>query len=229
MKRFIYFIFLILFALTSCEKEDGQDTNGHDFVDLGLPSGTLWATMNVGADSPEDYGDYFAWGETKSKKEYSIETYKWCWGTYDTYTKYCSDSEYGDVDNRIVLELSDDAANVNWGGDCRMPTKSELAELFNNCTLNVGNRKGVNGLTLTGPNGKSIFLPAAGVSYEKSIGAAAGYSFYYWTSSYARTAYAHIWYAGTDGYELSFGDYFENDWTGGMDRCIGASVRPVLR
>ena len=81
-------------------------------VDLGLPSGTLWADRNIGADSPEGYGDYFAWGETRPKSTYSWSTYKYCKGSYDTMTKYCTDSSRGTVDNKTVLEAADDAAIV---------------------------------------------------------------------------------------------------------------------
>ena len=81
--------------------------NGHEYVDLGLPSGTLWATCNVGASKPEEYGDYFAWGETQPKSNYHWNTYKWCRGSYDTQTKYCTDTDSyycGTVDNKTQLE-----------------------------------------------------------------------------------------------------------------------------
>ena len=94
----------------------------HEWVDLGLTSGTLWATCNVGATAPEDYGDYFAWGETEPKEDYSWSTYKWCNGSYKTQTKYCTNSKYGTVDDKTELEPEDDAAFVNWGSTWRMPT-----------------------------------------------------------------------------------------------------------
>ncbi|MCQ2319676.1 MAG: hypothetical protein MJZ90_12290 [Bacteroidales bacterium] len=106
-------------------------TAAHEYVDLGLPSGLLWATCNVGADSPEDYGDYFAWGETETKSDYDWDTYKWCNGSYNTLTKYNTKSSYGTVDNKTTLELSDDAARANWGGSWRMPTEAEFQELIN--------------------------------------------------------------------------------------------------
>ena len=111
----------------------------HDYVDLGLPSGTLWATCNVGADSPEDYGDYFAWGETQPKDTYDWSTYQYCNGSYNTLTKYSVeffDSWYeqytnygynGFIDNLTTLLPEDDAATANWGADWRMPTKKDLA------------------------------------------------------------------------------------------------------
>ncbi|MBO5975390.1 MAG: hypothetical protein J6P95_06730, partial [Paludibacteraceae bacterium] len=99
--------------------------NGFGYIDLGLPSGLKWATCNVGADSPEEYGDYFAWGETTSKTTYDWSTYKWCNGSYYTMTKYCDNSYYGIVDDKTVLDPEDDAAFVNMGGSWRMPTKAE--------------------------------------------------------------------------------------------------------
>ncbi|MBQ7388798.1 MAG: hypothetical protein IJW01_05480 [Paludibacteraceae bacterium] len=106
--------------------------NGYVWIDLGLS--VKWATCNVGATSPEKYGNYYAWGETEPKTTYTWATYKWCNGSYDTQTKYCTDSSRGTVDNKTVLELADDAANVNWGGAWRMPTDAECQELIDNCT-----------------------------------------------------------------------------------------------
>ena len=136
--------------------------DGREYVDLGLPSGTLWATMNIGASSPEDYGDYFAWGETSPKSNYTISTYKWCNGSSTTMTKYCMDSNYGTYDGKSILEPADDAATVNWSSSWHMPSKVQLQELVDNCTWTWTTRNGVNGHLVTGPNGNSMFLPAAG-------------------------------------------------------------------
>ena len=109
--------------------------NGHDYTDLGLPSGTLWATCNVGANVPENYGDFFAWGEVSAKSSYSWSNYKYCNGDFNSLTKYCSMSSFGDngfTDNLKVLEPSDDAATANWGQDWRMPTVEEMRELRDN-------------------------------------------------------------------------------------------------
>ncbi len=168
------------------EIEDSYDyipsgvSNGYEYVDLGLPSGTLWATCNVGADTPLGYGTHFAWGETEPKDEYSLSTYKW----YDEgYNKYCSGQFiYSDTckieDNKIDLELSDDAANANLGGGWRMPTLKEMQELFQNCTWDWKSINGVKGHVITSNNGNSIFLPAAACSgYDvNSFGN-------YWTST----------------------------------------------
>ncbi len=134
----------------------------HEYVDLGLPSGTLWATCNVGANAPEEYGHYFAWGETELKGDFTWETYKWCNGTSRSMTKYCTKSSYGTIDNKTELEPEDDAAQVNWGPSWRMPSQEQINELMNNCSREMTTVNGVNGMRLTGLNGNSIFLPAAG-------------------------------------------------------------------
>lgn len=136
--------------------------NGHDYVDLGLPSGLKWATMNIGATTVEGYGSRFAWGETTSKTSCSWGNYKFGNSPY-ALTKYCTISSYGTVDNKTVLDLEDDAAHVNWGGRWRMPTKAEFTELINNCTSTYTTQNGVNGLKVVSQkNGNSIFFPAAG-------------------------------------------------------------------
>jgi len=151
----------------------------HTYVDLGLPSGTLWATCNVGANSPEEYGDYFAWGETAPKDVYNWETYKWCNGSSTSITKYCSNSSYGTVDNKTELESEDDAAYVNWGPSWRMPTREQQRELVDNCSWTWTQQNSVNGYLVTGPNGKSIFLPAAGIRSNESLGLVGSYGFYW--------------------------------------------------
>ena len=193
-----------------------QEINGHEYVDLGLPSGTLWATCNVGASKPEDYGNYYAWGETAKKRRYNWRTYKWCNGSYNTLTKYNTDSYYGTVDNKKVLDPEDDAAHVNWGGAWRMPTYDEIRELVDNCTWTWTTQGGKNGYRVTGLNGKSIFLPAAGCYYGGSRNYA-GSDGYYWSGSL-----------------LSLPDYaYRLDFdSGGVDmddsyRGCGPSVRPV--
>ena len=180
-----------------------DETDEHEWVDLGLPSGTLWATCNVGANAPEEYGDYFAWGETEPKDVYSWETYKWCNGSDTTLTKYCTKSKYGYngfVDNKTELDPEDDAAYVNWGASWRMPTKSQLGELRSECTWLWSNLNGVNGILVTGPNGNSIFLPANGCRTGSSLilsnvgnywslnlyiyGGIDAYDFYFWSDGF---------------------------------------------
>ena len=128
--------------------------NGHEYVDLGLPSGLKWATCNVGAIKPEEYGDYFAWGEIKPKQRYDDDNY-----TYKS--------------NPETLPLSADAANVNWGGKWRMPTKAEQDELRNYCTWEWTTLNGEKGYkVISKKNGNSIFLPAAGCRYSSGLDSA---------------------------------------------------------
>lgn len=152
--------------------ESDDSYNGHEYVDLGLPSGTLWATCNVGATTPEGYGNYYAWGETETKDIYDWSTYKWCNGNYKQLTKYCRKSHYGDngfTDELTHLQLSDDAARANWGGDWRMPTKAEWQELLNFTTHMEMTRNGVKGRLFIGSNGATLFLPAAGYREDGSL------------------------------------------------------------
>ena len=159
---------------------DEPVTPDHEYVDLGLPSGTLWATCNVGATAPEEYGDYFAWGETETKDVYNWSTYKWCNGSYNTLTKYCTRSSYGTVDNKTELDTEDDAAYVNWGENWRMPTYDQQTELRTNCTWTWTTQNGVNGYLVTGSNGNTLFLPAAGGRFDSSLNGAGSWG-YYWS------------------------------------------------
>lgn len=138
----------------------GIDANGHEYIDLDLPSGTLWASCNIGATKPEDFGDYFAWGEIESKEIYDGSTYKW---GEDTYTKYNSE------DGLTQLQQEDDVAIVEWGSEWRMPIADEIEELLNNCDYTWTEVNGVKGARLTGPNGNSVFFPASGLLYDEDV------------------------------------------------------------
>ena len=195
------------------------DPNGHEYVDLGLS--VKWATCNVGATRPEVYGGYYAWGETEEKDNYDWSTYKWCNGSNDTMTKYCTNSDYGTVDNKTVLDPEDDVAHVKWGGSWRMPTKAEQDELRENCIWTWTTQNGVGVCKVTGPNGNSIFLPAARLYYGKEF--------------YDRGVFGAYWsntldnnYSTKDSYmahAVGFGyDYCS---AGVSERFIGRSVRPV--
>lgn len=143
----------------------GSVISNPDYVDLGLPSGLLWATRNVGADTPEEFGDYFAFGETQTKNTNNWSNYQYCNGNYNQLTKYCTNSNYGYngfADYLTTLQPEDDAATVNWGADWRMPTKEEWRELFQNTTQTWTTQNGVNGLLFTAPNNNTLFLPATG-------------------------------------------------------------------
>lgn len=196
----------------------------HEWVDLGLPSGTLWATCNVGASSPEEYGDYFAWGETEPKTTYSWNTYKWCNGSAKTLTKYCISSSYGYngfTDTLTELEYEDDAATKSWGSDWQIPSLAQIQELYSiSYTTTIWTtQNGVCGYKITSKsNGNSIFLPAAGCRAEPNL-IYAGNDGYFWSSSLGQNDH--------DGaYGLHFGN-FGWGWTNWGDRNCGRSVRPV--
>lgn len=193
----------------------------NEWVDLGLPSGTLWATCNVGASSPEDYGDYFAWGETAPKDYYDWSTYKWCNGSNDTMTKYCTDSSYGYngfVDNKTELDPEDDAAYVNWGPSWCLPTTEQQRELYEKCSSVWTEQNGVNGCLITGPNGNTLFLPAAGNRWGESLYGAGSWG-YYWSRT-LDSSYSD--YACSLG--CNSGGVYWNDY---VDRGNGFAVRAV--
>ncbi|MEE0871351.1 MAG: hypothetical protein U0L52_08320, partial [Bacteroidaceae bacterium] len=180
-----------------------------------------WADRNVGADSPEDYGDYFAWGETEPKETYSLITYKWYFYSDENryFTKYCTDSFLGIVDNNTVLDLEDDAAYKNMGEEWRMPTEEELGELNRECTWEWIIKNGINGYKVTGSNGNSIFLPAAGLRRNSDL-AVVGITGVYWSSSLydSDTPCAHDLFFTSNEHNTTF--YIRDE---------GRSVRAVAR
>lgn len=201
-------------------------------VDLGLPSGLKWATMNIGASAPEEYGEYFAWGETQPKTEYNWATYKFMLGTTynEGFSKYVTDSSYGTVDNKTVLDPEDDAASVNWGGSWRMPTEEDWTELCRKCSwkwTSDYNGTGVAGSVVTskisGYTDKSIFIPAAG-GYRINGLTEAGSWVTYWSSSLidnTRDQVYHFYYISSyDGSSAN---------RGGDSRYAGKPIRPVTR
>ena len=181
-----------------------------EYVDLGLS--VKWATFNVGATSPEDDGDYFAWGETETKETYSWATYKWCDGTQNTMTKYNA------TDGKTILEPADDAAQVHWGGNWRMPSKEEVDELTQQCNWIWTTHNNVNGYKVTGPNGNSIFLPAAGY---KGAGPTypAGEDGLYWTNTLEKRHYSYLIVLHDDAPPTQAGS--------SGTRCFGFTIRPV--
>ncbi len=227
-------IMLIVAAIivSGCNKSDepnngenhGASVSGsignHDYVDLGLPSGTLWATCNVGADAPKDYGDYFAWGETGPKEVYAWNTYQF--GNYsDGITKYFMrpfENFQGFADDIKVLEECDDAASVLWGGGWHIPTYNQWRELINNCTLDGPHVNGVNDWAFVGPNGNRLVLPFAGFKEGTTV---SGYYGYYWSSSlYAEhpddSGSAWLFFNEGNDYSMSFDT-----------RNLGLTIRPV--
>ena len=195
-------------------------------VDLGLPSGTLWANMNVGASSPEDYGDYFAWGETEpydenGKTDFGWFTYKWCNGPYDTMTKYCNNSRYGNdgfTDDKTELDPEDDAAYVNWGSDWRMPSQEQLEELFNSSytITEWTTQNGVKGRLITSKsNGNSIFLPAASYCEDSWFHVGNGV---YWSRTLYESHPNYAWGLATSSRDFGIDPVY---------RYLGVTVRPV--
>ena len=228
MKKILLLMAIVALPLVfiSCgdDKDEPTAPDGHQYVDLGLPSGTLWATCNIGANSPEEYGDYFAWGETVPKAAYEWSTYKWCEGNYDLMTKYCNNYDFGTVDNKTVLELEDDAAHVNWGASWRVPTNEQLEELRLNCTWLWTTKNGVNGCKVIGPNGATLFLPAAGRHTGSSL-EYADHDAFYWSRSLTllyEDGYGPI---PTSAFILGF-----DQWTlecNIISRPVGITVRAV--
>ena len=218
--------------------------NGHEYVDLGLPSGTKWATCNVGATKPEEFGDYYAWGETTTKETYNWETYKY--GTYDYDGDYSKLTKYNPSDSKTTLDLSDDAAAANWGGKWRMPTYEQWHELNHECywvwtsSYNNSNvvgyivykaksssdkgeyvRRGGTPSSSYSLNDAHVFLPAAGLR-NNGVVSGVGYCSYYWSSSLDANNPVGAWdiifnSAGADYYDC--GEY----------RYCGLSVRAVCK
>lgn len=190
----------------------GSSGGDEEAVDLGLPSGLKWRSMNVGASKPEDYGNYYAWGETSTKASYSWDNYKYGHSQNGEFSKYDT-GPY--ADNKKVLEAEDDAAAVNLGNGWRMATYSEWKELREKCTWEWKTSNGVNGMQVTGPNKKNIFLPAAGY-YNPGITNKGSYGSY-WTSTLG----------GVQGMADAV-DFISSGWDiAVIARCHGGSIRPV--
>ena len=190
-------------------------TNGHAYVDLGLPSGTLWATMNVGANSETDKGLYFQWGDVQgysqeqvgTDKTFDWTTYKYCNGAVNKQTKYCNKSSYGDggyTDELTELELSDDAAHVIWGGDWHMPTKQQVEELITNTTV-IENE---NGYTLTAQNGNSLYFPKNGYYTNTTLNTSA--NVFVWTNALANGFPPQATYFESFGSNFRAKDFMRN-------------------
>lgn len=234
---------LIGLVYVSCEKDDhgtpsgtedsipqtpdnpGQDTTQYvtvNWIDLGLPSGLLWAECNLGANAPEEYGNYYAWAETNPKEVYNWNTYKYCTvndnGFVQTLTKYNNESRYGTCDNLTSLETMDDAAAKALGNGARTPTVNDWVELIENTTVEWDTLSGVTGRKFTATNGNSIFLPAAGYRHESEL-KSAGSAGYYWSDS--------LYYKPLRAASFTFGSNYQFiDWDFGT-RLYGYSVRAV--
>lgn len=201
------------------------DVNGKEYVDLGLPSGTYWAKMNLGATSIEDYGDVYSWGETTTKTIWDDSNYIFYKkGEVNGYTKYITEHDANEMgyqgfyDNKTVLELQDDAAHAEMGGSWRMPTKEDFDELLANCESSWTTYNNVYGYKFTAKNNSWIFLPAGGAGgfdgrfYQGEDGS-------YWASSLYTSYCDMVW-------RIYFSEDFQcsviNAWRG-----YGYSVRGV--
>ena len=256
-KKFFSMAMLAMLATSfvACDKgdDDNSDGNGNvniniNVVDLGLPSGIKWATCNVGATNPWNYGNYYAWGETETESDYSWDNYKYCNGSGKKLNKYCSDANFGYdsfTDDLTTLESSDDVATAVFGADYSMPTTADWDELCNQCywvwTTNY-NEHNVSGYIVyraksdgdkggkvynggTAPASYSlsdahIFLPAAGCLNGSNLSGAGQYG-RYWSSS----LYGNNPVNACNCYFYSNGVYSSTD----NYRCCGFSVRPVKR
>ena len=187
------------------------DSNHPHLIDLGLPSGTKWACCNVGATTPEDYGGYYAWGETEKKTDYNWRTYEHCDGSYSTCYNLGSNIAGSDYD----------VALVNWGGSWCMPTSEQFKELIDNCTHEWIEYNGFYGRKFTGTNGNSIFLPAAGDRYDSKL-YDTGSKGYYWSD----TLYPE---ENSQAYYLNLDNESENVRILNGYRYYGHSVRPVVK
>ncbi|MBQ3679915.1 MAG: hypothetical protein IJP79_06805 [Paludibacteraceae bacterium] len=248
MKKICFLAACCLAMCLSAYSIDRGTEKGHEWVDLGLPSGTKWATCNVGASNPQEYGNYYAWGEVTPKDVYNWSTYKYG-SNYDQLTRYNTDSVVGKngfADGKTVLELEDDAAHVNWGGKWRMPTREQQDELCEQCywvwTENYNN-SGVKGYIVYKAKASSdkdvkvfkdipplssyslsdahIFLPAAGVRGDGDLSSAGSYGCY-WSSSLHTGTPNSAW----DVLFLSVYVYY--DYYDSVYRCYGLSVRAVI-
>ncbi len=214
-------LLFLTFFFVNVGNADAQQK--HEYVDLGLHSGTLWATCNVGAANPWEYGDYFAWGETTTKSTYSWRDYKYANGASDKLTKYCYKSYYGNngyTDSHTTLEKSDDVAYQQWGGDWCIPTSNQFNELLVQCSWTWTTLNGKKGYNVKGPNGKSIFLPAAAWTDSDGKALYVGEYGVYWSA-----------YLSTDNPNKARSLLFNSDYdvraASNDDRPHGNSVRPV--
>ena len=222
-----------------CSVSVNEQMTGIIKVDLGLPSGLKWANVNLGASAPELFGDYYAWGEPEPyyEPEYSYDSpcFKWkegktngyVWESYgwlnvanNQLTKYCTNSNFGTVDNKVTLELTDDAAHAKLGGTWRIPTAEEWRELKDNCSWEYTMQNGIYGALVTGPNKSSIFLPATGDWYETHL--QHSMTGHYWSSTLSNMYANGLCILAV---------YLKIDNSGAFiydaNRCIGFTIRPV--
>lgn len=216
MKRKITCLIMCAVSCAMVAQTTGEEA-GHTWIDMGLPSGIKWASVNIGANRPQDAGSYYAWGETTSKTSYR-------WATYAHGAGYNSLTKYSNADGIMSLDATDDAATSTWGGTWRMPTKAEWEELQANCDwawTDDYDQTGVAGYVVASESSEaSLFLPAAGCRYANQFNEK-GVHGYYWSSSLYQTST----YCGS-AYQLQFTQvYAKPDWN--YARYYGSSVRGV--
>ena len=198
-------------------KESAKEKT-QDFVDLGLPSGTLWATCNIGANTPENNGNYFAWGEVQHKDYYWWDSYLYCNSAATQLTKYCTHPDFGFngyIDTLFLMDLCDDAANVNCGDGWMIPNYDDWNELLYNCKQSWTYK----GLELMGPSGNSVFFPFSGYIY-KSDCRMVGKCGYYWSNMIETKAPNNAWCFRfcSDFWEMRY-----------EARFFGMSIRPIRK
>ena len=247
MKNILLFIAIALpFVFISCgdDKDEPVIPDAHEYVDLGLPSGTLWATCNIGAEKPEEYGSYFAWGETAPKDVYDWRNYKWAHWVYDTigehfyhvveetwykyYEMNWTNNGVVKGDGKMELDTEDDAAYVNWGSNWRTPPLEQLQEMQEKCDWQWTKKNGVNGYLVTGRNGNTMFMPASGARssdlYNDGVYA------YYWSRTLCSSEKLAIEAADqSDAYILFFNRWgeqlvwYDSRYEGNTVRAVRAS------
>lgn len=195
---------------TNLKKQSDGVINGHDYVDLGLPSGTKWATCNIGSSSPEKFGNYYAWGETDAKDRYDGNNYQ-----VDGHRSELKKARI--IDEAGNLRISNDIASIVWGSPWRLPTKDEIMELKEMCKWTPTVRNGISGLLVTGPNGHTIFLPKAGWKEGKRLVNQGGT---YWSATLFSTSSAQAFSLYIAADEAIVHDHYRAD---------GCSIRPVSK
>lgn len=221
-------------AVITCSASDGSDVKStckvvvdakHEYVNLGLPGGVLWATCNIGADKPEDTGKFFAWGETIGYTLSESHTFNWlnytlCNGTSTTMKRYCTNPNYGMCDNISTLNAKDDAATVNWGSVWRMPTYEEINDLYNP-RYTTSEWVTVNGVkcrkVTSKTNGNYILLPATGYRKDSDLFNEGSHGYYWTRSLFYNVSSAAYHLDVTSGYM----EWSENE------RFYGQCIRPV--
>lgn len=225
MKWTIVFFLLSYVSIVKaeiCNEVRNEVCPKHECVDLGLASGTLWATTNVGASSPEIYGSFFAWGETKTKEVYNGFNYKFGKGDeyeVDSLFKYNTLLEYGNVDSLMNLLPEDDIATIEWGRNWRIPTISEWAELYEQCSWIWSEFNGTWGYKVVGKNNNWIFLPIGGKRFQDHRLLSEMYG-YYWSATVCNIAPEFAHYMLFDATSV-FDFYYDS-------RFLGMPIRPVI-